>query len=164
MLYTVAIACARRRVTIQNPYFAPNPGVVELFGMMVKRGVEVRLMVPGKHTDSPFVHLAGCRLYESLLQAGVKLYEFDRTLIHQKIVVVDGEWAHVGSTNFDARSLALNEEIGIGILDTDIANELEAAFENDLKSCRELNLAEWRRRPLYRRMLERIAYLLHDQL
>lgn len=164
MLYTVAIACARHKVVIQNPYFAPNPGVVELFAMMVERGVDVRLMVPGKHTDSPFVHLAGCRLYDGLLEAGVKLYEFDRTLIHQKIVIVDGQWAHIGSTNFDARSLALNEEIGIGILDADIAKELEAAFEDDLKSCRELNLTEWRRRPLYRRALERIAYMLHDQL
>jgi cardiolipin synthase len=164
MLYTVAIACARKKVLIQNPYFAPNPGVVELFAMMVKRGVEVHLMVPGKHTDSPFVRRAGCHLYESMLAAGVRLYEFDRTLVHQKIVVVDGQWSHVGSTNFDARSLALNEEIGIGILDAEVAADLERAFADDLRSCRELTLGQWRKRPFYDRLFDRFAYLLHDQL
>jgi cardiolipin synthase len=164
MLYTIAIACARSEVLIQNPYFAPNPGVVELFAMMVRRGVQVHLMVPGKHTDSPFVRRAGCHLYASLLEAGVRLYEFDRTLIHQKIVVVDGQWSHIGSTNFDARSLALNEEIGVGILDARIAGELKSAFENDLRDCRELQSDQWRRRPLYDRIFDRFAYQLHDQL
>jgi cardiolipin synthase len=164
MLYTVAIACARKEVLIQNPYFAPNPGVVELFAMMVKRGVRVRLMVPGKHTDSPFVRRAGCHLYADLLEGGVELYEFDRTLIHQKIVVIDGQWSHVGSTNFDARSLALNEEIGIGILDEQIAGELTRAFEDDLRSCRQLKLATWKRRPFYDRAFDWLVYQLHDQL
>jgi cardiolipin synthase len=94
----------------------------------------------------------------------VRLYEYDRTLIHQKIVVIDGQWSHVGSTNFDARSLALNEEIGIGILDAGIAAELKHAFEDDLRSCRELKIEQWRRRPLYDRAFDRFAYLLHDQL
>jgi cardiolipin synthase len=164
MLYTVAIAMAQREVLIQNPYFAPNDGVVELFAMMVKRGVAVHLMVPGKHTDSPFVRRAGCNLYNSLLEAGVRLYEFEPTLLHQKIVVVDEIWSHVGSTNFDARSLALNEEVGIGILDARIATELKAAFKRDLRQCRELTLEEWRRRPAFERAYERFAYLLHEQL
>ena len=121
MLYTIAIAAARREVLIQNPYFAPGDGVCELFAMMVRRGVAVHLMVPGKHTDSPFVSRAGRNLYDDLLAAGVHVYEFDPTLLHQKIVVVDGIWSHVGSTNFDARSLALNEEVGVGLLDANVA-------------------------------------------
>lgn len=164
MLYTVAIACARKEVLIQNPYFAPNPGVCELFEMLVRRGVRVRLMVPGRHTDSPFVRRAGQHLYDTLLKAGVELYEYDRTLLHQKVVVVDGEWSHVGSTNFDARSLALNEEIGVGILDREIAKELTEAFEADLAFCRQLRLEQWRRRPVPGRLFDRFAYLLHDQL
>ena len=164
MLYTVAIATARREVLIQNPYFAPNDGVVELFAMMVKRGVKVHLMVPGKHTDSPFVRRAGCNLYAALLEAGVRLYEFEPTLLHQKVVVVDEIWSHVGSTNFDARSLALNEEVGVGILDTGIAAELKAAFNEDLRRCHELKLEQWRRRPVFDRAYERFAYLLHEQL
>jgi cardiolipin synthase len=164
MLYTVAMACARKEVLIQNPYFAPNPGVVELFAMLVRRGVRVHLMVPGKHTDSPFVRRAGCHLYSRLLEAGVRIYEYDRTLIHQKVVVIDEAWAHVGSTNFDARSLALNEEIGVGVLDNAIALELKQAFEQDLKFCREWKLEDWRRRPTRDRLFDGFAYLLHDQL
>jgi cardiolipin synthase len=164
MLYTIAIATARHEVLIQNPYFAPNDGVVELFAMMVRRGVQVHLMVPGKHTDSPFVRRAGCNLYSGLLEAGVRLYEFEATLLHQKIVVVDEIWSHVGSTNFDARSLALNEEIGVGILDAGIAAELKAAFNEDLRRSHELELEQWRRRPLFARAYERFAYLLHEQL
>jgi cardiolipin synthase len=164
MLYTVAIGCAREEVLIQNPYFAPNPGVVELFAMLVRRGVRVHLMVPGKHTDSPFVRRAGCHLYSRLLEAGVRVFEYDRTLLHQKVVVIDGAWAHVGSTNFDARSLALNEEIGVGVLDRAIALELKQAFEHDLRFCREWKLEDWRRRPARDRLFDGFAYLLHDQL
>jgi cardiolipin synthase len=164
MLYTVAIACARREVLIQNPYFAPDDGVVELLAMVVRRGVQVHLMLPGKHTDSPFVRRAGAHLYEALLTAGVHLYEFEPTLLHQKIVVVDGIWSHVGSTNFDARSLALNEEIGVGVLDARVAAELKQAFQEDLRHCTQLKLEEWRRRPVYLRVFDRFAYMLHDQL
>ncbi|GFE83600.1 cardiolipin synthase B [Steroidobacter agaridevorans] len=164
LLYTVAIACAKREVIIQNPYFAPDDGVCELLAMMVKRGVAVHLMLPGQHTDSPFVRRAGCRLYAQLLEGGVRLYEFLPTLIHQKIVIVDEIWSHIGSTNFDARSLSLNEEVGIGIRDTKIAAELKAAFEKDLERSKELTLEGWRRRPWYSRLFDWIAYQVHDQL
>jgi cardiolipin synthase len=164
LLYTVAIASARKEVIIQNPYFAPDDGVCELFAKMVKRGVAVHLMVPGKETDSPFVRTAGSHLYEELLESGVRVYEFEPTLPHQKIVVVDGIWSHVGSTNFDARSLALNEEVGVGILDKAIAAELKAAFNADLRRSSELQLERWRRRPLLARGYSWLAYQLHSQL
>ncbi|HEY0684954.1 MAG TPA: phospholipase D-like domain-containing protein [Steroidobacter sp.] len=164
LLYTVAIACARREVIIQNPYFAPDDGVCDLLAMMVKRGVAVHLMLPGAHTDSPFVRRAGCHLYGQLLEGGVRLYEFAPTLLHQKIVIVDEIWSHIGSTNFDARSLSLNEEVGIGIRDEKIARELKAAYENDLRRSRELTLEAWRRRPWRSRAFDWIAYQVHDQL
>jgi cardiolipin synthase A/B len=164
LLYTVAIASARQEVIIQNPYFAPDDGMCELLAKMVERGVAVHLMVPGKKTDSPFVRMAGCYLYESLLQAGVHVYEFEPTLLHQKIVIVDRIWSHVGSTNFDARSLALNEEVGVGILDATVAAQLRAAFDTDLLRSRELNLERWRKRPLMHRGYSWVAYQLHDQL
>jgi cardiolipin synthase len=164
ILYTMAISMARREVLIQNPYFAPGDGVVDLFAMMVRRGVKIHLMLPGKHTDSPFVRRAGCNLYAAMLEAGVRLYEFEPTLLHQKIVIVDDIWSHVGSTNFDARSLALNEEVGVGILDAGVAAELTAAFNEDLRHCHELKLEEWRRRPVFDRAFERVAYLVHEQL
>jgi cardiolipin synthase len=164
VLYTVAIASARKEVIIQNPYFAPDDGVCELLVTMVKRGVAVHLMVPGKKTDSPFVRTAGAHLYETLLEGGVRIYEFQPTLLHQKIVVVDGVWSHVGSTNFDSRSLALNEEVGVGVLDADIAAQLKQAFAADLERSVELRLERWRRRPLLARGYSWIAYQLHDQL
>jgi cardiolipin synthase len=164
MLYTVAIASARKEVIIQNPYFAPDDGFCELLAKMVKRGVAVHLMVPGKKTDSPFVRLAGSYLYRMLLEAGVRVYEFSPTLPHQKIVIVDGVWSHIGSTNFDARSLALNEEVGVGILDEQVAQELHDAFRNDLQRSSELRLERWRRRPLMKRGFSWLAYQLHSQL
>ncbi len=164
LLYTVAIASARKEVIIQNPYFAPDDGVCELFAKMVKRGVAVHLMVPGRKTDSPFVRIAGSHLYCSLLEAGVHVYEFEPTLPHQKVVIVDRIWSHVGSTNFDARSLALNEEIGVGVLDEQIARQLREAFEADLRRSKELQLERWRRRPLLERGYSWLAYQLHSQL
>jgi cardiolipin synthase A/B len=164
LLYTLAIASARREVIIQNPYFAPDDGVCELLGMMVKRGVAVHLMVPGRHTDSPFVRRAGCHLYGELLSRGVRLYEFNPTLIHQKVVIVDGIWSHIGSTNFDARSLSLNEEVGIGVRDAVIAKQLKSAFESDLQRSGELSLEQWRKRRWWSRAFDWFAYQVHDQL
>ena len=164
LLYTLAIASARREIIIQNPYFAPDDGVCELLGMMVKRGVAVHLMVPGGRTDSPFVRRAGCYLYEDLLKSGVHLYEFTPTLNHQKVVIVDGIWSHIGSTNFDARSLSLNEEVGIGVRDANIAKQLKCAFEDDLRRSRELSLEQWRRRRWWSRAIDWFAYQVHDQL
>lgn len=164
LLYTLAIACARKEIIIQNPYFAPEKSLVTLLGSMVKRGVEVHVMVPGKHTDSPFVRRAGCSLYRPMLEAGVRLYEFNRTLIHQKVVIVDGAWIHVGSTNFDARSLALNEEVGVGLLSEELAGQLKAAFEDDLLSSNEISLEHWLKRRWYTRFFDWFAYLLRDQI
>lgn len=164
LLYSLAIASARKHIYIQNPYFAPEKSMVELLGKMVERGVKVHLMIPGKHTDNPFVRWAGCSLYRPLLEAGVNIYEFKPSLLHQKIVVVDGQWSHVGSTNFDARSLALNEEVGVGLLDKTIAAELIAAFHNDLRRCDRIKLEDWRKRAWFYRLFDEFAYLLRDQL
>ena len=93
-------------------------------------------MVPGKVTDSPIVSHAGHRHFSEMLNAGVRIFCFQRTLIHQKIMIIDGIWSHVGSTNLDSRSFDINEEAGVGIIDEGIAAELKAAFEDDLKSLR----------------------------
>lgn len=164
LLYSLAIASARKHIYIQNPYFAPEKNVAELLCYMVSRGVEVHLMVPGKHTDNPLVRWAGCSLYRTLLEGGVNIYEFQPSLLHQKIVVVDGEWTHVGSTNFDARSLALNEEVGMGILDRQVAEQMLAAFQDDLRRCEKIDLKTWRKRPWYFRIFDETAYLLRNQL
>lgn len=164
LLYTLAIACARKEVLIQNPYFAPEKSVAELLGKMVKRGVKVKLMLPGEKTDNPFVRRAGQFLYLSMLRAGVRIYEFKPTLLHQKVVVIDRVWTHVGSTNFDARSLAINEEVGIGLLDATIARKMRASFANDLQHCREIFLNDWLKRRWYSRLLDWFAFSLRNQI
>ena len=164
LLYSLAIASARKHIYIQNPYFAPEKNMVDLLCRMVRRGVEVHLMVPGKHTDNPFVRWAGCSLYRPLLEGGVNIYEFNPSLLHQKIVVVDGEWTHVGSTNFDARSLALNEEAGVGLLDSTVAEQLIAAFDDDMRRSDKIDLDKWRKRLWFYRVFDEVAYLLRDQL
>jgi len=164
LLYTMAIAAARREVIIQNPYFAPPDGFCDLLKMVIDRGVTVHLMVPGCNTDNPLVRRAGCALYDRVLRAGAKLYEYQPTLLHQKIIIVDGVWSHVGSTNFDARSLALNEEVGVGFCSRELASELRDAFLQDLKHCHEITREAWHRRSLFARLADRAAYQLHDQL
>ena len=164
LLYTLAMASARREIIIQNPYFAPEKSIAKLLGRMVARGVQVHLMVPGARTDSPYVRCAGRTLYRPMLEAGVRIYEFCPTLLHQKIVIVDGVWSHVGSTNLDARALALNEEVGVGILDKNIAQQLRDAFVEDLKRSEEIHLKNWLRRPWYQRIFDRCLYFARGQM
>ena len=100
---------------------------------------------------------------EELLSAGVKIYEYQRTMMHTKAIVVDGKWSVVGSANMDVRSVELNLENVIGILDEDFARTLEATFEQDLKGARQLHLEDWRRRGAWERVKERLASLLAEQ-
>lgn len=164
LLYRIAIISARREILIQNPYFAPDKDIVELLAQAVKRGVKVSLMIPGQHADHQIVRRAGCHLFEPLLRAGIKIYEYKPTLLHQKIMIVDDIWSHIGSTNFDARSLELNEEISMGLIDSDIAAELKNAFQKDCLDCDELALENWVQRPRYQQFMDLISYQLHDQL
>lgn len=163
-LYQLAIASAREEVIIQNPYFSPEPQVPNLLASIARRGVKVHLMVPGEHTDAPVVRRAGCWLYDVMLQAGVNIYEYQPTLLHQKIVIVDGKWSHIGSTNFDERSLALNAEIGVGLLSERIASELKASFQRDLQVSTQLQPEVWARRSRYQRVIDWCAYQAHEQL
>lgn len=163
ILLEVAIASARQRLIIQNPYFVPGEPVLELLAAAVERGVEVRLMLP-RENDSRLVRHASHRSYEHLLRGGVRLWEYLPTFAHQKIMVVDDLWSHVGSTNFDHRSLQINREVSVGILDRGVAAELTAAFEEDLKSCEEVTLEDWAGRTGWRRLGDRLAYLVREQI
>jgi cardiolipin synthase len=164
VLYTIAIAAARREILIQNPYFAPDRDMAELLATAARRGVDVRLMIPGKYADHYIVRRAGCHLHKPLLQAGVRVYEYQQTFMHQKVMIVDDIWSHVGSTNFDSRSLELNDEISIGVLDTAIAAELKAAFKRDMQACDELTREIWSRRPRFQQLVDAALYQMHDQL
>lgn len=164
LLYKLAIATAQKELLIQNPYFIPDGEVVGLIDKAVQRGVDVSIMLPGAVTDSSIVRHAGHRHYEDLLRHGVKIYEYRPTLNHQKILIVDRVWAHVGSANFDDRSLDINDEASVGIIDAEVAGRLRAAFTEDLKSSTEVTLAEWQKRSAWHRLVDRVSYSINEQL
>ena len=165
MMFKMSIAAAQKELMIQNPYFIADGETVDLLKRAVKRGVEVKIMVPGKVTDSPIVSHAGHRHFSEMLRCGVRIFCFERTLIHQKIMVIDGIWSHVGSTNLDDRSFDINEEAGVGIIGEEIAAQLKAAFEEDLKDCTELKAEEWDRDYTFgHRAIDNLCYLISGQL
>lgn len=163
LLYKVAISAARESILIQNPYFVPHESVVDLLVQAAGRGVDVRIMLPRK-TDSRLVRHASHVFYGDLLRGGVHLYEYQKTFAHQKVMVVDGIWSHIGSTNFDHRSLQINYEVAVGMLDRGVAEELKAAFEEDLESSAEVSYEGWRRRRFWRRVGDNLAYLIREQI
>jgi len=164
MLYKLAIAAAQKRLIIQNPYFIPDDELVDLLARAVQRGVDVRLMIPGPVTDSSIVRHASHRHFATLLRKGIKIYEYQQTLSHQKVMIVDGLWAHVGSTNFDDRSLDINDEASVGLIDPAVAAELEAAFAKDLEHCKQLDAEVWSRRPLWHKLVDRVSYTMNEEI
>lgn len=165
ILHHLVLCYARERIWIQNPYFLPNSSAIELLGQAVARGVEVRVMTPSLDaTDVPIVQHAAYHNYGKLLSAGVHILEYRKTLLHQKVMVVDGCWAAIGSTNFDDRSFEINDEITLGFSSESVAAELEAIFERDAKECVELTYEAWAHRGLYRRFIDGTLYLFKEQL
>ena len=165
ILYYMAIAAAKKRVTIQNPYFLPDPDARKGLLEAVKRGVEVRIMLPSDTaSDSPFVQHASHHHFGTLLKGGVKIYEYQRTLLHQKVITVDGCWSAVGSTNFDDRSFEINDEVALVIHGEDMARQLEEIFEKDLKHADEKKLAEWTKRPWLHKLRDGGSFLFNEQL
>ena len=164
LLFKMAIATAQEELLIQNPYFIPDGEMVGLLERAADRGVKVRIMLPGTVTDSSVVLHAGHRRYEELLNKGIEIWEHQKTLNHQKVMVIDRVWSHVGSTNFDDRSLDINDEASIGVIDTGVASELRAAFERDVADSKQVTLEEWRQRSAWHRFVDRGSYLINEQL
>ncbi|MEA2559959.1 MAG: cardiolipin synthase [Acidobacteriota bacterium] len=164
LLFKLAIGAAEKEILIQNPYFIPDGEMVGLLEQAAERGVKIRIMLPGAVTDSSVVRHAGHRRYEDLLAKGIEIYEFMPSLNHQKVMVVDGLWSHVGSTNLDDRSLDINDEASVGLIDTGVADQLREAFERDLKVSKQVTLEEWRKRSAWHRFIDRGSYLINEQL
>jgi cardiolipin synthase A/B len=165
ILHQLAICVARRRVWIQNPYFLPGPQAIDALVSAVRRGVDVRVMVPSvEASDMPLVQHAAHRNFQKLLDGGVRLFEYSRCLLHQKVMTIDGVWSAVGSSNFDARSFETNDEVTIGVLDEGLAQQLEAVFERDVPLCVELSAAAWRRRGIGHRLRDNAFYAFHQLL
>ncbi len=156
--YLHAIRQARHSIRIQNAYFIPDRGIVRALRNAVRRGVDVRVMVPAR-SDVRLVQYASRALFTKLLRAGVRLYEWSASMLHAKTAAVDRFWSVVGSYNLDHRSLRYNLEVAVGVLDETFARELETQFLADAQHCTEVQLERWERRGFFTRLIERLAYL-----
>jgi cardiolipin synthase A/B len=163
LLFWLSFTNARKHLWISNSYFIPDRRLRQAAIDRARRGVDVRILVPGNHTDAVPVQLAGRSYYEELLRAGIRIFEYQASMMHAKTVVVDGIWSVVGSANLDERSMELNEENLLGVAEAGFAQAVAEGIERDLARSKEIQLDAWRRRPLHQRVLEKAAKILMEQ-
>jgi cardiolipin synthase A/B len=164
LMYLISIASAERSVRLANSYFVPDTLAVRTLVEARRRGATVEIVVPGRHIDQKLVRRASRALWGPLLEAGVAIYEYQPTMYHVKVAIVDEVWTSVGSTNFDNRSFRLNDEANLNVFDGRFAKDQARVFEEDKRRARRITLEEWRRRPLQERAMERLAALFRTQL
>ena len=162
-LFWLSFRAAREHIYITNPYFVPDDIMCALLIERARAGVDIRVLVPGEKIDIQLIRYASRSAYEAMLEAGMRIYEFQPAMIHQKTAVMDGKWSLVGSANLDVRSKELNQENALGILDSGFARQITDTFFADLAHAREIRLDEFRRRPLWQKALERGAALFEEQ-
>ncbi|HKR01669.1 MAG TPA: phospholipase D-like domain-containing protein [Pyrinomonadaceae bacterium] len=164
ILFQTLLASAQKSIDITTPYFLPDRSArAEMVRAIRERKVEIRIIVPGKHSDHLLTRRSSRRLFGDLLEAGAKIYEYEQAMIHTKSMVIDGLWSVVGSTNFDNRSFGLNDEINLAVRNRDLAERLEEDFSTDLAGSREVSYEEWRRRSIFERMHEWLGWVLERQ-
>jgi len=164
LMYIVSIVSAEKSIWISNAYFVPDPDTLRALEGAVRRGVDVRVIVPGEHTDVPIVRSASRLYYERLLNHGIRVFEYQPTMMHAKTMVVDGIWSTIGSSNFDDRSFRLNDEVNVNVYDEGIAAKLEEMFREDLARSEEIKEYKWLRRPRFQKLREKIAGWFKPQL
>ncbi len=163
LMYLLAIASATRSIDLAMAYFVPDELSVATLEAAMHRGVRVRIIMPGAHTDAALVRRASRALWGRVLAAGAEIYEFQPTMYHCKVFVVDGLWTSVGSTNFDTRSFRLNDEANLNVYDATFAERQRVDFERDLERARRITFEQWAARPWHEKTWERIASLLRLQ-
>jgi cardiolipin synthase len=163
-LYYLSIASARRTLLIANPYFVPDRVAIDALTAARQRGVTVQIIVSGIRNDNWLARQNSVRLFGPLLEAGVDIYEYNRTMLHQKIMVVDGAWATIGTANFDNRSFSFNEESNVSFHDRTLVTALTRSFEDDRQVSDQVTLEAWRRRGVIARTQEIVASLFEDQV
>jgi cardiolipin synthase A/B len=162
LVFYMAIQAARERIWIENAYFVPDRQIREGLVRAAARGVDVKVIVPGKYIDVPSVRLASRFHYGELLDAGVQVYEFLPTMMHNKVMVVDSLWTSIGSINFVNRSMRKNAEVSVTIYDRAFAEEVERMVERDLGRCEVLSKQAWKKRGLLPRIGELFFWLFSD--
>jgi len=163
IMYLAAFVYARNAIHLTNAYFVPDQETVEALTGAARRGVDVKIILPGG-SDIPITRYAGRYYYTRLLEAGVKLYEHRSAVLHAKTAVIDGVWSTVGSTNMDTWSFVRNDEVNAVILSGEFAKQMEGMFAQDLADSREIRLEEWNTRPLLPRIREWLGRLISHWL
>jgi len=164
LMYLLALAAAHESIVLSMSYFVPDEVAIKMLVAAAKRGVKVRIITPGPYVDSDVVRRASRARWGDLLEAGIEMFEYQPTMFHCKVMVVDAVWTSVGSTNFDNRSFALNDEANLNVYDAAFAQRQARVFEEDLKRSRRVTLEEWENRPLSEKVTEYAATLLGSQL
>lgn len=164
LMYLLAIAAAEATIDLAASYFVPDRLLIKALVAARGRGVRVRILLPGPHMDALTVKIASKADWGELLQAGAEIYVYQPTMLHTKLLVIDAEFVSVGSTNFDIRSIRLNDEASLNIYNSDFATRMTAVFEADLLEAEPFSLARWERRPLRQKIAEKILLPIKSQL
>ncbi len=164
VLLQTLIAKAAHRIHITNPYFLPDKSLRrELVKAVRERGVDVTILVPGTKADHLLTRRSSRALYGDLLEGGARIFEYQPSMIHAKITLIDGLWSVVGSTNYDSRSFGLNDEVNVAMMDPAVAQGLEQDFKTDLGRSRQVSYSEWKHRPFWQKIQERLGWLIENE-
>jgi cardiolipin synthase A/B len=163
ILFQSLVSAAAVSIRIASPYFLPDSSMLKELVRAARRGVDIKVIVPGRKSDHGLTRSSSRRLYGKLLQAGVRIYEYEPAMIHAKVLIIDELWSVTGSTNFDNRSFGLNDEVNLAACDGSVAAQLSKDFLADIAASREITFADWKRRPLPERLHEAIGWALQRQ-
>ena len=164
LMYQLSITAAKTSIDLSSAYFVPDDMTRQMLVDALQRGVTVRIITPGDIIDTDTVRAASRGTWGPLLEAGARIYEYQPSMYHCKVMIVDNLLVSVGSTNFDNRSFRLNDEANLNVYDTAFAQRQTVIFEADLKNAREVTFQAWVARPWKEKLMERLALLLGSQL
>ncbi len=164
LMYLLTLAAAARSIDLSMAYFIPNDLAMDHLIAAIKRGVKVRIILPGQFTDSHLVRSASRANWGRILAAGGEIYEYQPTMFHCKVLIVDGVWVSVGSTNFDSRSFSLNAEANLNVYDPKFAQRQITRFEEDLKRSKRVTYEEWKDRALLLKAWDHVVAFFGPQL
>ena len=164
LMYLLSVAAAEQTIKIGNAYFVPDDLTQQTLIEALERGVRVEVLLPGAHIDSSVVRSASRHRWGGLLERGVRIFEFQPTMYHCKLMIIDDLWTSVGSANFDNRSFRLNDEANLNVIDREVAAAEMRAFDQDLARAREVTYQEWIDRPAWQRVTDGAAALMRSQL
>lgn len=163
VLFQLLLASARESIDITTPYFLPDKSLMRELCRALERGVNVRILVPGRKSDHLLTRSTSRGGYGPLLKAGADVFEYQPSMIHAKILCIDRLWSVVGSTNFDNRSFGINDEVNLAVRDRAVALRLESDLADDLKESRRISLIDWQRRPVTERATELLGWVIERQ-